>query len=195
MAMFAKRLVKATVVATYEEAEKIEAKLESLNKYPMEPETKTFSCKNPLLLTRPKDERSNELEGVVKMVQKLSNKIADMEKERESKKQFKPYYRRKDESGSSQPPTHSPSIMNLIEVGMDNLCTFHQQPHSEKNCLQWINSMTLVMNQLLDSKLTNLEVEDEKVHESGEAPEETTMVLWDCAPMMDLEDEDLLDEE
>ena len=44
--------------------------------------------------------------------------------------------------------------MNLIDVGMDNFCTFHQQPHSEKNCSQWINSMTLVMNQLLDSKLT-----------------------------------------
>ena len=44
--------------------------------------------------------------------------------------------------------------MNLTEVGMDNFFTFHQQPHSEKNCPQWINSMTLVMNQLLDSKLT-----------------------------------------
>ena len=97
-------------------------------------------------MTRPKDEQSNELEGVVKMVQKLSNKIFDMEKEKESKKKFKPYYRRTYKSGSSQPPTHSPSIMNLTKVGMDNLCTFHQQPHSEKSFPQWINSMTLVMN-------------------------------------------------
>ena len=124
------------------------------------------------------------------MVQKLSNKIVDMEKERESKKQFKPYYKRKDESGSSQPPTHSPSIRNLTEVGMDNFCTFHQQPHSEKNCSQWINSMMLVLNQLLDTKLTEPKVEDEKVHESGEAPEETTMVLWDCEPMLGLEYEE-----
>ena len=87
----------------------------------MEPETKTFSSKKPMLLTRPKDEGSNELKGVVKMVQKLSNKIVDMEKEREDKKQLEPYYKRKDESGSSQPPTHSPSIMNLTKVGMDNL--------------------------------------------------------------------------
>ena len=50
--------------------------------------------------------------------------------------------------------------MNLTEVGMDNFCTFHQQPHSKKNCPQWINSMTLVMNQLLDSKLT--EANDEE---------------------------------
>ena len=94
------------------------------------------------------------------MVQELSNK------ERESKKQFKPYYNRKYESGSSQPPTHSPSIMNLTEVGMDNFCTFHQQRHSEKNCPRWINSMILVMNQLLDSKLTEPVDEDEKMHES-----------------------------
>ena len=52
--------------------------------------------------------------------------------------------------------------MNLIEVGMDNFCTFHQQPHSEKNFPQWINSMTLVMNQLLDSKLTKADNEEEK---------------------------------
>ena len=28
------------------------------------------------------------------------------------------------------------------------------------------------------------------VHESGKTPEETTMVLWDCAPMSGLEDEE-----
>ena len=80
MTIFTKRSVKATLAATYEEVEKIEVELESINKYPVEPETKTFSNKKPLLLTRPKDERLNELEGVVNMVKKLSNKIVDMEK-------------------------------------------------------------------------------------------------------------------
>jgi len=113
-----------------------------------------------------------------------------MEKEKEAKKQFKPYYRRKDENGSSQPPTHSPSVMNLTEVRMDNFCTFHQQPHSEKSYPQWINSMTLVMNQLIYSKLTEPVAEEEKIHELEETPEETTMVLWDCAPMLGLEEEE-----
>ena len=88
------------------------------------------------------------------MLQKLSKKIVDMEKEKEANKQFKPYYKRRDESGPSQPPTHSPSAMNLTEVGMEFFCTFHQEPHSERNFPQWINSMNLVMNQLLYSKLT-----------------------------------------
>ena len=36
---------------------------------------------------------------------------------------------------------------------MDHFCKFHQEPHSKKSCLQWINSMTLVMNKLLDTQL------------------------------------------
>ena len=87
-------------------------------------------------MTRPKDEHSHELESVVKMVQKLSNKIVDLEKDKEGKlgrTLYKPFFKERYESGPSQPPTHSPSIMNLTEVGMDNLCTFHQQPHHEKN--------------------------------------------------------------
>ena len=89
------------------------------------------------------------------MVQNLSNKIVDMEKDIESKNQFNPYYKRKYESSSCQPSTHSPSVMNLTKFGMDNFYTLHQHPHSEKKFPQWINSMTLVMNQLLDSKLTD----------------------------------------
>ena len=58
--------------------------------------------------------------------------------------------------------------MNLTDVGKDNFCTFHQQPHSDKNCPQWINSMTLVMNQLLDSKLTEIGKEEEKDNQSTE---------------------------
>ena len=115
----------------------------------MESETRPFSGKKPLLLTRPKDEYSHELESVVKMVQKLSNKIVDLERDKQAnsgRKQYKPFFKKTEESGPSQPPTHSPFVMNLTEVGMDNFCTFHQQPHSEKNFPQWIKSMTLVMN-------------------------------------------------
>ena len=50
--------------------------------------------------------------------------------------------------------------------------------------------MTLVMNQLLDAKLTELEVEEEKANESEETHEETTMVLWDCVPTLGLNGED-----
>ena len=58
--------------------------------------------------------------------------------------------------------------MNLTDVGMDNFYTFHQQPHFEKNCPQWLNSMTLVMNQLLDSKLIKDSDEEEKGNQTIE---------------------------
>ena len=58
IAMFVKRLVKTFLVETYEEANKVEDELESINKHSTDPEIKTFIGKNPLLLTRPKEEHS-----------------------------------------------------------------------------------------------------------------------------------------
>ena len=55
--------------------------------------------------------------------------------------------------------------------------------------------MTLVMNQLLDSKLTETVDEKEKDHEPTETQEEDTLVLWDCVSMFDIEDEDITEEE
>ena len=100
------------------------------------------------------------------MMQKLSNRVIDLEKEKEANKSHKSYYKRREDNNQSKPPPHSPATMNLTDVGMDNFCTFHQQPHSEKNFPQRINSMTLVMNQLLDSKLTETGKEEEKDNQS-----------------------------
>ena len=98
--MFVKRSVKPSLVETYEEAKKVEAELESINKQTTESDTRNFSSKKPLLLTRPKEEHSSELENVVKMVQKQSNKIAYLENDKEansSRKQFKPFFKKREE--------------------------------------------------------------------------------------------------
>ena len=153
LAMFAKGRAKPTLTETYEEAEVVEAKRESIEYYPEQSGEKGTGRK-ALLFTKPKEEKSPDLENMAKMMQKLSNKIIDMEKEKEAQKFYKPYYKKREDNHQSQPPPHNTASMNLTEVGLDNFCTFHQQPHSEKNCPQWINSMTLVMNQLLDSRLT-----------------------------------------
>ena len=129
-------------------------------------------------------------------MQKISNKIIELEKEKEAQNSYKPYYKKREDSNQSKLPPHSPASMNLTEVGMDNFCTFHRQPHSEKNCPQWINSMTLVMNQLLDSKLTKANDEEENDNKSTEKQEDDAMVLWDCVSMFDTEKEsDLRDED
>ena len=95
--MLVKISVNPSLEGTYEEAEKIEAELESVNKHSMELETRPFSNKKPLLLTRPKHENSHELYNVVKMVQKLPNTINDLEKDKEEnrgRKQYKPFFKK-----------------------------------------------------------------------------------------------------
>ena len=123
--MFVKISVRPTLVDTYEEAENVEAEMESIDHYFVQSEEKTYGNKKPLLLTKPKDERSQELDGVVKMTQKLSNRVIDLEKEKEAHKQYKPYYKKRDDNSQPKPPSHSPSAMISTDV-----YTFHQQPHS-----------------------------------------------------------------
>ena len=70
------------------------------------------------------------------MVQNISNKIIDLEKDKEansSRKQFKPFFKKREEGATSQPPVYRSSVLNFNEVGMNiNFYTFHQEPHSEK---------------------------------------------------------------
>ena len=58
LAMFSKISVKPTLSETYEEAERVEAEMESIENYPVQLEEKTFGGKKHLLLTNYKDERS-----------------------------------------------------------------------------------------------------------------------------------------
>ena len=149
--MFSKMKAKPTLAETYEEVERVEDEKESIEDYPEQSGEKNAG-KRALLLSKPKEEQSHDFEGMLKMMQKISNRIIDLEKEKEARKAYNPYYKREDNNQFKTPP-HNSASMNLIEVGKDSFCTFHQQPHSEKNCPQWLNSMTLVMNHILDSKV------------------------------------------
>ena len=98
IAMFVKRSGKITLVENYEEAKKVEVDLDSIENHTPEPELKHTTRKRCLLLTKPREEQSNELENVVKMVQKLSNKIVDLENDKGTtsyRNPFNPYYKKK----------------------------------------------------------------------------------------------------
>ena len=84
--------------------------------------------------------------------------------------------------------------MNLTEVGGDNFCTFHQQPHSEKKCTQWLNSMTLVMNRLLDSKLTKDSGKEEEKNQTIEKQDDDTIFLWNGVSLFNTEENALKSE-
>ena len=68
-------------------------------------------------------------------------------------------------------------MLNFNEVGMDHFCTFHQEPHFEKICPEWVNSMTLVMNQLLDTHMEDLQEEKSQTNDPKQINEETSMVF------------------
>ena len=77
--------------------------------------------------------------------------------------------------------------MNITEIGGDNFCTFHQQPHSEKKCPQWLYSMTLVMNKLLDPQLTKDSGKEGKKKQIIEKQDDDTMFLWNGVSLFNIE--------
>ena len=76
--MFAKMKVKPTLAETYEEAERVEAESESVEDYPDSLEDKTVA-KRVSLLSKPRKDQSHDYQGMMKMLQKLSNRIIDLE--------------------------------------------------------------------------------------------------------------------
>ena len=84
--------------------------------------------------------------------------------------------------------------MNITEVGGDNFCTFHQQPHSEKKCPQWLNLMTLVMNKLLDSKLTKDSGKKEEKNQTIEKQDDDIIFLWNGSSLFNTEENALKSE-
>ena len=55
--------------------------------------------------------------------------------------------------------------------------------------------MTFVMNQLLDAHLADLEEEEDQTNQPKETNEETTMVLWDWAPTLGLNEDEHSEED
>ena len=55
--------------------------------------------------------------------------------------------------------------------------------------------MTLVMNQLLDSKLIEADDDEEKGNKSTDKQEDNALVLWDCVSLFDKEEENSLKQE
>ena len=53
--------------------------------------------------------------------------------------------------------------------------------------------MTLVMNQLIDSKITEANDEEEKGNKSTKKQEDDALFLWDCVSLFDTEDEVYID--
>jgi len=59
---------------------------------------------------------------------------------------------------------------NIEELGMENYCTFHQEAHSEKICLQWIHNMTALVTKVLEYQTIGYDEEDSNNPEEEATP-------------------------
>ena len=57
------------------------------------------------------------LREALKMIQKLSNRIIDLEKEREVHKTYKPYYQKREDNNQLKIPSPNSASVNITEVG------------------------------------------------------------------------------
>jgi len=116
-------------------------------------ETK-LARKKPFLLIKPPNKESKDIDNVVKMVKKLSSEVVDFKNNvgEESSKPwtFFPFLKKPD--NPPQPPEPPHMDFNLDSFSNDNFCSYHQKNHPKRTFPQWINSMTLVINQLLDQQ-------------------------------------------
>jgi hypothetical protein len=147
---------KDTLAHNFEEAKSVDKDLSSYDNHPYSGETKSAGKKN-LLLTKSPEKEPKDINNTFNLVKKLSNEVFNLKKntgERTSRNiPFHPFLNKND----NQPkPSEAPQLtLNLDTFGNDNFYSYHQQNHFEKTCPQWVNSMTSVINQLLDQQILN----------------------------------------
>ena len=123
-----------TLAETYEEAERVEAEKESIEYYPEQPKEKTTG-RRTLLLSKPKEAQLHDFEGMLKMIQKLSNQIIDLEKEREVQKTYKPYHQKREDNNQLKIPPLNSASMNVTKVGGIICVLFTRNPTLRKASL------------------------------------------------------------
>ena len=94
-----------------------------------------------------------DFESIVKSLKILTNEVSDLKRKKNDSilgsKAQKPFFR-KNNLTTSRPFSNPNTSLNVEEIDKDNFFSFHQASHTEKTCPQWINSMTAMVNQLLE---------------------------------------------
>jgi hypothetical protein len=180
MEMFVKRANKNTLALNFDEVETVEGELSSYEHHSHTEEAK-MTGKRPLLLTKPPKKEPKDIDNVVKLVKKLYNEVVDIKKnvgEGTSKpRTFRSFLKRQDSPPKPPEPPHMD--FNLESFNNDRLCSYHQLNHPERTLPQWVNSMTLVINQLLYHESLNDEISAQApTNTTDEIPLEFAMPFW-----------------
>ena len=110
--MFSKMKLKPTLAETYQEAKRVEAESESIEDYPDSFEYKTTVRRSSLLFNSREDQTHNFHE-MMRVLQKMSNRIVDLEKERDIQKINKPHYPKKEDNNQWQVPPPNVASINM----------------------------------------------------------------------------------
>jgi hypothetical protein len=114
-----------------------------------------------ILLTRPlgkpteqaPEKGKGDIEDLQCIVKKLSNEIIDMKRSAREGNQgqnpYKPFFKRNQPFKAIEPPLANLNI-DPGNVVSDSFYTYHQENHSERECTQWVHSMNLMANCVLD---------------------------------------------
>ena len=83
------------------------------------------------------------MESMQRVLKQLTNDIIDLKKNKgEGKKPFKPFMKKRIDYAPQIPPT---LVLNIKYYAMDNYCRTHHANHSERTCLDLINSFTALL--------------------------------------------------
>ena len=129
-------------------------------KYSKETGKKTQASSNKV-----KEKDSFDMESLTKYLKLLMNKVSEL-KRRSSEvsttnnKSFRPSFFKKNNNSQLAKSSQSSNVLFNIEIlDMDNLCSFHQEKHSENTCRQWNHNMNTMMANMIDTLLAEEQIE------------------------------------
>ena len=124
------------------------------------------------------------MESMKLMIKQLMNEIIYLNKNKgDRKKTFKPFIRKR--NNTDTPPQIPPtSRINLHDYDMNNFCRIDHANHSDKTCLEFINSFSVMLfppdppkkDEEEDDNDDNEEGEEEEA--KGEHPSNLNLI-WD----------------
>jgi hypothetical protein len=120
------------------------------------------------------------------MIKKFSNEIVDMKRNagegNQGQRPYTPFFKRNPPFKAIEPPLANLNI-DLGNVPSDSFCTYHQEKHSKRDCLEWVHAMNFMANQFLDDVSLTEQSNDSAVNivyqEEVDLSDETTILLWD----------------
>ena len=134
------------------------------------------------------------MESMYQMIRQLTSEVINLKTSNGKGKKLSKTFLNKETNTNTSPYIPPTLGNNLEDYAMDNFCRTHHANHSEKTCLEFINSFRAMLIPLEEDKNKEEEKEDEVVEEEEEErPQSHLKLIWDEGEA-DNEDDDVMEE-